>query len=691
MCSDSVLLPGDTGTLMPKNRTPCYCHHQHDGNKDQQMQQHIEFSCRLNFDDMNYNYNYIENEYFLPARIIPRFSSLPRTMSMLANISKSSSSSENEEECHSLADSLEDLSRLSSRLGDAKSALTTALSTQQPPKSPLPKPEKFFVNLKEQEQNNFGLQLPEFLREKLEKRRLELERKKALDPLPTPRTRTPRLNRARRIVINKFNQFESIPEENLDTNNRIKIARSRALARNYQPRFQVGHSQRALQGIVQETKDLSILSSKIDGREAIQSVVPLPMPKVKGKRLTDMAAATPGWGNFYVIKGDEDAKGDAPKAKSARKKWTKIETSSSEERITTTIKVQNPSNMRQQQRAASSVTKSTSYSLPRLSSGGRASSSDRMRPVPNMQRHPPVPAIKRRQSKDVALPSLQSPTDESVKFRTFTRSKSGRETAPLSPSKAKVAVVKQSNILAKSEIEPGTIVAEAGSTDSGTWSVTLSGLYPQPEMELRLVFPPLADGEDKNDEKQDPQGDKDELKKSSPKTKGNVRAVPSPAGGENCANYILNIKNGEGKGSSKQASQRPGSGGSVKSNPRSRPNSAGSPRGSPSKSKALVPASKALVSKEPEMSLTPPSGTDEVLMWPEMQALLQEQMTRHVKKQITTVTTSETMTTTTEGAIMVQRLRGGESTEALNFSPDPQPLEGNNMAVVSHRRKRASS
>jgi len=79
-----------------------------------QMQQHFEFTCKLNFEDLNYNYNYIENEYYMPARIIPRYSSLPRTMSMLANTSKSSSSSDNEEDCHSLADSLEDLSRYAS-------------------------------------------------------------------------------------------------------------------------------------------------------------------------------------------------------------------------------------------------------------------------------------------------------------------------------------------------------------------------------------------------------------------------------------------------------------------------------------------------------------------------------------------------------------------------------------------------
>jgi len=60
---------------------------------------------------VNYNYNFIENEYYLPARIIPRFSSLPRSMSMLANRSRSDTSSDNEEECNSLADSLEDLTR----------------------------------------------------------------------------------------------------------------------------------------------------------------------------------------------------------------------------------------------------------------------------------------------------------------------------------------------------------------------------------------------------------------------------------------------------------------------------------------------------------------------------------------------------------------------------------------------------
>ncbi|CAB3359276.1 Hypothetical predicted protein [Cloeon dipterum] len=689
MCSDSVLLPGDAGTLMPKNhRTPCYCHHSQVGNKEQ-MQQHFEFSCRLNIDDMNYNYNYIENEYFLPARIIPRFSSLPRTVSMLANTSKSISSSD-EDECRSLADSLEDLSRLNSQTSfDDKLAhggTSPALpQSQSPTKPPLPKPEKFFVNLKDQEDNNFGLQLPDFLREKLEKRRQELENKKpkSMEPLQTQRIRTPRLNRARRIVINKFNQFESIPEENLDTNNRIKLARTRAMARNYQPRFQVGHSQRALQGIVQETKDLSIISPKVDGKEAIQSVVPLPMPRVKGRELTELAASTPGWGNFYVIKGDEAVainardKGDAPKAKSARKKWTKVETSSSEERITTSVRMHNsPATQYQsrQQRAVTSVSKS-SPALPRLSSGlgGKSASSERVHPLPNLQRHARVPAIKRRTpasaQNSVALPSLQSPTadDSSVRFRTYTRSRSGKERpSPLSPSKAKVSVVKQTNVISKADIEPGTIVAEAGSTDAGTWSVTLS------------------DGEEAVDENPSPKGDKESHRKS-PKRQNNQNSrVPTPADGENCANYIINIKNG---GEKDVAHRRPSSAVSVNSNRPSRPNSAGSPT---SKSKALVPVSKAIVPHQTEMPLTTSSAED-MLMWPEMQALIQEQMTRHIKKQITTVTRSETMTTTTEGAIMVQRLRGGESTEALTFSPDLQPLEASNTVVATQRRKRASS
>lgn len=68
-----------------------------------------------------------------------------------------------------------------------------------------------------------------------------------------------------------------------------------------EPRFQMGHSQRALQGIVQESKDLSIISS--DGTEAVQSFVPLPVPTGKSR---DLMSTKPGWGNSYRIKGPED-------------------------------------------------------------------------------------------------------------------------------------------------------------------------------------------------------------------------------------------------------------------------------------------------------------------------------------------------------------------------------------------------
>lgn len=64
----------------------------------------------------------------------------------------------------------------------------------------------------------------------------------------------------------------------------------------------MAHSQRALQGIVRESKDMSVNSS--DGKDAVQSVViPLPVPTIKAR---DLVSAKSGWGNFYLIKGPED-------------------------------------------------------------------------------------------------------------------------------------------------------------------------------------------------------------------------------------------------------------------------------------------------------------------------------------------------------------------------------------------------
>jgi len=110
--------------------------------------------------------------------------------------------------------------------------VTPALTANNRSNKPVPKAEKFFVGLSEQVEN-FGLQLPAFLKEKLEKRKQELEQKKPkpLEPLQTHRSWTPKTNR--RVALNKFRQFESIPEENSNTNNRIKMARSRVMARNY--------------------------------------------------------------------------------------------------------------------------------------------------------------------------------------------------------------------------------------------------------------------------------------------------------------------------------------------------------------------------------------------------------------------------------------------------------------------------
>jgi len=84
-------------------------------------------------------------------------------------------------------------------------------------------------------------------------------------------------------------------------------------------------------------------------------------------------------------------------------------------------------------------------------------------------------------------------------------------------------------------------VAETGATDSGTWSVTLSGLYPQPEMELRLVFPPSEDGADVKDANNSKK-DKDDKGGGSPRKQGEKR-TPSPMNETNSADYILTFKN----------------------------------------------------------------------------------------------------------------------------------------------------
>jgi hypothetical protein len=51
------------------------------------------------------------------------------------------------------------------------------------------------------------------------------------------------------------------------------------------------------------------------------------------------------------------------------------------------------------------------------------------------------------------------------------------------------------------------------------------------------------------------------------------------------------------------------------------------------------------------------------------------------------------VTTTTQGAIMVQRLRGGEGAgDAVTYSSGVQPGKNNaNLAIATQRRKRASS
>lgn len=117
--------------------------------------------------------------------------------------------------------------------GDANTlALMNQQNKNRPMEQPLPKAEKFFVGLSEQV-DNLGLQLPAFLKDKLDKRRQELEQKKLCEPLPTHRSRTFKSTRRPSTLSGKFRPFESIPEESSETNNRIRIARSRAMARNF--------------------------------------------------------------------------------------------------------------------------------------------------------------------------------------------------------------------------------------------------------------------------------------------------------------------------------------------------------------------------------------------------------------------------------------------------------------------------
>jgi hypothetical protein len=89
-------------------------------------------------------------------------------------------------------------------------------------------------------------------------------------------------------------------------------------------------------------------------------------------------------------------------------------------------------------------------------------------------------------------------------------------------------------------------VAETGSSEPGTWSVTLTGLYPQPEMELRLVFPPSDDSNEDAHEKIKDSG-------GSPRRK-NERMSQSPMNETNSADYILTFKNKQANNTSRRKS-----------------------------------------------------------------------------------------------------------------------------------------
>lgn len=89
-------------------------------------------------------------------------------------------------------------------------------------------------------------------------------------------------------------------------------------------------------------------------------------------------------------------------------------------------------------------------------------------------------------------------------------------------------------------------MAETGSSEPGTWSVTLTGLCPQPEMELRLVFPPSEDSKEETNEKRRDSN-------SSPRSKDEPM-LQSPLNDTNSADYILTFKNKQANNKSRRES-----------------------------------------------------------------------------------------------------------------------------------------
>jgi hypothetical protein len=247
MCTDSLICQDDHTSNMINKYNNCYCHTFSTKNE-------FKFSCKMNFEEnmsttttrYNYNCNYIDNRqrqhisndtdaYYIP-KLIPRYSSLPRTLSMLANCSSpststsSGSSSDNDEDCQSLADSLEDLTRCNSRLTYDEKPVRGGpplLPHRHAPRAPISKGETFFIPLSERnnelisssddilKKQNFNNEfiLPQTLKEKLEKRKKELENRPKINRSVIIAQKSPRPVRSRRVIGTKFQRFECIPED----------------------------------------------------------------------------------------------------------------------------------------------------------------------------------------------------------------------------------------------------------------------------------------------------------------------------------------------------------------------------------------------------------------------------------------------------------------------------------------------
>ncbi|KAF4522144.1 hypothetical protein B566_EDAN012606 [Ephemera danica] len=320
MCTDSVTstTTADSNSKMLQNN--CYCH--------TYKQNEFKFSCKLNFEETRrhyYNCNYLNAYNMMPEyypKLIPRYSSLPRSLSMLANCSSpstSTSSVSSDEENQSLADSLEDISPYNTRLPYDDKPVRGApplLPHRPAPRIPIPRSEKFFIPLTDRETNEMLL-LPPTLREKLERRRLELESK----PKSSMNNRglvvaqkSPRPLRSRRILGTKFQRFECIPEEN-----EARRAGRFSHTRNYVSRERGLEGSRGLQAIMRDPHEVKVGLQQHQALEpaALQEVLPSSAVVARGKEVTselargrqamgeDLVAVTTGWVNFYMLRGEE--------------------------------------------------------------------------------------------------------------------------------------------------------------------------------------------------------------------------------------------------------------------------------------------------------------------------------------------------------------------------------------------------